>query len=271
MTKPCAASGMDPAAAYHRLLCALQILAGSGVNTNHVALVDEERHTDHSTGLQSRVLGGTGSGITAHAGFTIRDLKLYEHRGLYCEYLILVGVDLAGHFFLDKLQAVTDDVFSKRNLLKGLGVHEVIQIAVVVEILHFLPVDTCILILIGGGEGLFHNGTGDDVAQLGTNERCTLTRLYVLEFDDLHNLTVHIERDTVFEIACYYHICFLYPRADGDKLLSSCSVTNLHFIIHENGAFCNMFRELFSDFFRLIPYIRTAFRENGYTRQICVL
>ena len=48
-------------------------------------------------------------------------------------------------------------------------------------------------------------GGSDNIAELGAYECSSLTRLNVLEFDDGHNLTVHVKSNTVFEIACDYH------------------------------------------------------------------
>ena len=189
-------------------LCAREILAGSRVDLQNLTLVDEERNLDDSAGLKRCGLEGVRCGVACKAGIGLRNNQLYERGGLYVKYVTLIGNDLTHHLFLNELEAVGKLVAVQRQHIEGLHVHEVIQISVVVGVLHFLSLDVCILKLIRGVEGSFGYGTRDHVLDLGTNESCTLTGLYVLELDNLKYRTVHIERNAVLKIACYYHFYF---------------------------------------------------------------
>ena len=55
------------------LLGAAQILAGTGVDLDLLALVDEQGDTDNSAGLQGSGLGDVGSGIAADTGLGLGD------------------------------------------------------------------------------------------------------------------------------------------------------------------------------------------------------
>ena len=87
-------------------LCALHILAGSGVDPDLVAGVDEEGHLDLSAGLYGRGLGSVGSGIALDAGLGVGNFKNYEVRRLYAENLALIGKDLSDFVFLNELEVV---------------------------------------------------------------------------------------------------------------------------------------------------------------------
>ena len=92
-----------------------------------------------------------------------------------------------------------------QRLLPCLGVHEVVQVTVIVGVLHILALDVRVLEFIGGVKGALGHCARHDVLHLGTDESCALSGLDVLELDDLIHVTVHVERQTVSEIACYYH------------------------------------------------------------------
>ena len=71
-----------------------------------VAGVDEQRHTDLSTGLQSGGLGSVGGSVAGETGIGIGYFQLYKVRRLYTEYHALVGQDLAVGVLLDELEVV---------------------------------------------------------------------------------------------------------------------------------------------------------------------
>ena len=206
-----------------------EILSGSGVDADNIALVDEERNLDLGSGLDGRRLGRTGRGIAADAGLGSGNLKSNEHGRLDGKYVSVVGSDLAHVVLLHELEVCGELVGVERKLLEGLHVHEVVEIAVVVEILHLAAVDARVLEFVGGVEGRFGDRTGDHVLELGANECCTLARLNVLEFDDLHDLSVHVEGYTVFEIACYYHKIKLSALERGTLLSKIIFIQSLIF------------------------------------------
>ncbi len=68
-----------------------QVLAGTGINLDALALVDEQRHLNDSAGLQRRGLQGVGRGIAGKAGFGGDDLQLDECGGPTRQNASLVG------------------------------------------------------------------------------------------------------------------------------------------------------------------------------------
>ena len=90
--------------------------------------------------------------------------------------------------------------------LVALGVHEVVEVAVGVAVLHGLALDGGLLELGGGVEAGLDHGAGNDVLHLRAHEGRALAGLDVLELDDLHDLAVHLKGDAVPEIACRNHV-----------------------------------------------------------------
>ncbi len=196
----------------NQLLSTFDVIAGSGVDLELITDSDEERNVDDSACLESARLLCGGSGIALYAGFGVRNLEDNEHRRLNGKYVSVIGEELANVIFLNELERVGKKACVDRDLLIGLGIHEVVKISVIVEIFHFLAVDARVLELICGAECTLDNCACHYVAELGANESRPLTGLYVLEFDYLKNGTVTVIKcNTVSEIACCYHIFYAVP------------------------------------------------------------
>ena len=188
-----------------RALRSFEILAGSGVDTDLGADIDEERNLDGRAGLESSGLGCALCGVALEAGLGVGYFKLNEKRRLNVEYVALVGNDLAHFVLLNKLEVVAENLCVDRKLFEALHIHEVVKVAVVVEVLHFLSLNDRVLKLIGGVEGTLGYSACDNVLHLGSYERRTLTGLNMLELNYLKNLSVHFKSDTVLKISGYYH------------------------------------------------------------------
>ena len=198
-------------------LNSIYVLTGSGINTDNGAVVDEQGNLNGSAGLESSGLKSVGSGIALEAGLGINDLELNECGGLYGEDLSLAGNELTGHLFLNESEVVAKNVGIKGNHVEGLGIHEVVKLAVVVGILHILSLNECGLELCGGVKAVLVDGAGYNVLVLGTNESCTLSGLNVLEFDNLVYATVHLKGNAVSEISCG-NCCHFYCPPKNIKL-----------------------------------------------------
>ena len=65
------------------VLAALKILAGTGVNLDAFALLNEQRNLYHGTGFNLCRLQRVGCSVALEAGIGFNDLKLYKHCLLY--------------------------------------------------------------------------------------------------------------------------------------------------------------------------------------------
>ena len=102
----------------------------------------------------------------------------------------------------DKLEAVPQNVLVQRGHIEGLRIHEVVQVAVVIAVLGVLALHGAVFKLGTGVEGLLTDGAGHYVLVLGTHESGTLAGFDVLEVHNQHGLAVHLEHNTLTEIAC---------------------------------------------------------------------
>ena len=84
----------------------------------------------------------------------------------------------------------------------GLCIHEVIQIAIVIQILHIPALYKGLLKFIGRAERALNHRTGDDVFALGTDKGRALAGLYMLKFHDLQNLSIQFKSSAISKIAC---------------------------------------------------------------------
>ena len=123
-----------------------------------------------------------------NARISLGNFQLNKVGRLYAEYVALIGQNLNFHVLLNELECRTQLGAIDRLLLIGLHVHEVVQIAVAVQILHILALDISGRILISRVERTLYHCASDNILILGADESGTLTRLNVLEFDNLYTL-----------------------------------------------------------------------------------
>ena len=115
------------------------------------------------------------------------------------------GIGISPQFLPHIFEAFTQDALVNGGELVGFGVHEVVQIAVGIAVFHVLAVYKCIFKLFGGVKGCFSHAAGDDVSHFGAHKGGTLAGLYVLKFDYLHYLAIHLKGNAISEFACCYH------------------------------------------------------------------
>jgi len=120
-----------------------------------------------------------------------------------------VGADLAHLVLFYELQCIAYSLRVQCNLIVSLGIHEVVQIAIFIQILHILSINTRLRALLSRTESLLYYTATLDVLQLGSYESCALSRLNMLEFDNLVNIVIILNGNTISEITCRNHNVFL--------------------------------------------------------------
>ena len=120
--------------------------------------------------------------------------------------LALVAQQLAQLVLFAELEVIGHVSRADRNVVVGLNIHEVVQIAILVGVGDLTALDESLRELGGRVVAGLNNRAGDDVLGLGTDEGSALARLDVLELNDLKDLAVLLEGDTVTELACRNHI-----------------------------------------------------------------
>ena len=90
-----------------------------------------------------------------------------------------------------KLQSIAYNIGIQRDLIICLHVHEVVQIAVLIQILHIFSVNVCIFKFLSRTESLLNNTAADDIFQLSSYKSRTFSRFYMLKFHNLINISVN--------------------------------------------------------------------------------
>ena len=137
-----------------------------------------------STGVDSRGLGTTLNGIALEARVGLGDLGLDEHGRINTHEVLVCIQKLANVILAQPLRIIADEIGRDRNLIVGLHIHEVVVIAIAVEILHLGSGEGNALELRASVAGLLDNTTSPEVLGLIANERTALARLDMLELDD---------------------------------------------------------------------------------------
>src|SRR5215217_3495324 len=182
-----------------------QVLVRARVHPHPVTNVDEERHLHHEPGLEGSGLAPPGGRVALEPGVGVGYLEVHVRRRLDAHDLTIrrehayraVGHDVSGRH--------ADYVFLDRDLLVGLGVHEVEEIPIPIEISHRPRLGPHALELLARPEGFLDHRPRVDVAQPLPDERPTLAGLDVLEIEDREPLAIHPDGTAVPELVGGYH------------------------------------------------------------------
>ena len=113
-------------------LYAGDVFAGSGVHPDRVPLLDEVGDLYFNPRLDLDLLGDTGGGISAHSHLGIDDFQIHRSRQFDIQSLAFIEGEFALHAFLQEAGRITDDILGNSRLIKGLLIHEIIIIAIVI-------------------------------------------------------------------------------------------------------------------------------------------
>jgi len=172
------------------------------VDPDFITDVDKERDLDFRARLNDGGLCDVRRRIASDTRFGLRDDELDEGRRLDTKDLALIGENGARHVLLDKFEIVAEQAAVYGFKLVGFHVHEIVQVAVVVAVLHFTALDIRGFKFIRRAKGGLSDGASEHVPHLRPYERCAFTRLDMLKLNDLHDLAVPFEGYAVSEITC---------------------------------------------------------------------
>ena len=132
-------------------------------------------------------------------------LQVNGDRQLTEQSLTVVEGDLDAHVFQKELAGVAELVKWQLVLLVGLIIHDHVVLAIVVQVGHVAAVDVSGLHLHASVESLVRYLARDHVLELGTHESWALARLHMLKLDNLLQLVVDLQNETVLEISGICH------------------------------------------------------------------
>ena len=108
----------------------------------------------------------------------------------------------AGHAFLQPLSLITDDIPRDRDLIEGLGVHEIVPHVVFVKIIEVFFIEVGALDLIGRAVALGHLHAIGDAAHFEMGDGRAFAGVDVFRVHDDGKLSVEIEHIAFTDRAC---------------------------------------------------------------------
>src|SRR5699024_5643125 len=152
--------------------------------------------------------------------------QLDEVGDLDAEHLALVAQQLADLVLLAELEVIGHIAGVDRDVVVGLVVHEVVQIAVLIAVGHVAALDERLGELGSGVVAGLDDRAGDDVLGLGADKGSALAGLDVLELNDLKNLAVLLKGHAIAKFACRNHKEFLHQFSISCSRISKNIVPN---------------------------------------------
>src|SRR5579875_3468800 len=161
-----------------------EVGAGLGIDADHVADVDEVRHLHDEPRLHRRGLEHVGDGRGLEARGRVGDPEIDRLRQAHPHRLALVKLDHDAGVRREVVHGIAEQVGRERDLVVGLGVHEVVMAVALVEVLHLVLLEAHPLDLVLRAEAMLGLGAGLEVAQLRLHHAAPVARRHV---DDIHH------------------------------------------------------------------------------------
>ena len=176
--------------------------AGCSVSTQQeVALGHEQRHLHDEAGLERGRLLRAGGRVAGEAGIGLGHLQVDGHRQLDAQHLALVRVVEDVGVLLEVARVVAERGGRHRELLVGLGIHEVVRVAIGVEVLRLAGLDARPRPAGAGLEGALDDVALAHVLHLHADLRRAASHLDVAPVEDLHELAVELDDDALLDVA----------------------------------------------------------------------
>src|SRR6185437_15623900 len=128
-------------------------------------LFDKERDVHDEAGLGLGGLCATGRGVTLEPGVRLHDRELHRHRQFDADHFLAEEHHFAEVVLLEVFRGIAHFVGRHRDLLERLGVHEVVELVVAVEVLHFAALDDGSLELCARLDGLVDSAAAAHVTK----------------------------------------------------------------------------------------------------------
>src|SRR5581483_5527767 len=197
------------------IVSALHVLARLRVHGDLVARLHESRDHHRDAVVELRWLEHVGDGVTPRRLLGVLDRQHDTLRHLQADALVVVQQDLVRLAVLHEVDLVADDARVHLDLVVVVGIHEVEDVAVAVEVLEVLRVDVVLLDRLARLEGEVDQAAGADVAQLRPVERGPFAGVHELELGDLPGLVPVDDVHAFLELSGRYLDHSETPRLRG--------------------------------------------------------
>ena len=185
---------------------ALAVTTVTGVDTDDLTLVDEQRYANLCAGLYRSRLERVGSRIALQTRLRIghSELNLRRQLGEQNGVARCIGYNIYYHTFLQEIYT-RDQVMSDRYLLEGLVIHEDVVLALFVKELVRTALNANILQLLTDVEAALQHTAVHYILKFHAHNRVALTRLHVQKLDYEIQTAVHADTYAVFNVLTVNH------------------------------------------------------------------
>ena len=182
------------------------VLTGSGIYSNGISFVDEERYTNFYTYIEFSGFRSVRCCIAAYTGFGLNNGEFHVLRKVATHRLIIFSIEHhdALHAFFQELRGVNHDL-RDGDLFVVIQVHEVVAVVFVKELIfacfdaNNINGDTTV-------EGFVNDFTVVEVLDFGAHERRAFAGLYMEEFHYAPDVRVHAEAQAIRDVSgCCCH------------------------------------------------------------------
>src|SRR5579859_7441701 len=164
------------------LLCASDVLAGTGINANLFAGVDEQGNVDNGARFEGGGFGDVVRGIATHTWLGTHYLDFYEVGQFGGDDGFAIDQQLYRVLLFQELDGLTKQLFGNRLLIVGFRVHENIIITINVQELPSLVFYTNLFYVFTGAETLLDDTTAFEVFQICAYKGTPVSRTDMMEF-----------------------------------------------------------------------------------------
>jgi hypothetical protein len=177
-----------------------QVFAGSGVNANSLALLNEGWDANLQTGLGGGRLLHVGNSGALEPRFSFGNQHVNGCRQSDINQLTVIELAADLHVGSQVQEIIADEILADKGLFVGFSVHEDHAGAVLVEIFHLPAVNENLLQLVHRTETAFVTFAALQVAQFGLNLGIALAGGQVGVAENHHNFAIDLQRRSLTDL-----------------------------------------------------------------------
>lgn len=190
-------------------LNAFDVIAGSRVDFNHVALVHKDRRMELAARFNGDWLANVGRRVALGAGFAVSDFEFDVVGWSHNDRVATEESHLAIHVVFQVTPVVADFISGNLVLLESDFVHEHERLALLVQVLNIGFVNVSFFKRIVAFIGSVERGASEQVLHFANVESTALARFF--EFHTRHDVwfVVDLDLQTFAKVAWFYcaHVC----------------------------------------------------------------
>ena len=183
------------------------VFACAGVHPNDIADVDEVRALDLNSGLRSHFLGDAGGGIPTNSHFRFHDLQIHRGGQFDVYRLPIVECEFYLHALLQEYRALAERLPTYGWLIEGFTIHEIKQIAILIQVGNIVIIQPHILNGKTGIECPFDVCARKQISRLYPNGCVAATGFVMAVIQNFIDISVQLESNALPQFIYIDHAC----------------------------------------------------------------